>query len=79
MSAAVLPVGVWYCIGFFVDDYATGEQRKDLGPIYKLAERDESGRGVWVNEDDEIVEEVFDPGLQISVHPDAADFWVPQS
>lgn len=76
-----LEVGRWYCIGFKVVDGRTGEERDDFGRILKLdsIEGDARPSGVWVDEDGELVESVFDPELQLDCSPDGADFFVVQS
>jgi hypothetical protein len=75
-----LQIGRWYCIGFKVT-HISGEEGDDFGQILLLDSIDEGDRprGVWVDEDGEVVESVFDPDMQLDVHPDGADFFVVQS
>jgi hypothetical protein len=76
-----LEPGRWYCIGFKVV-HDSGMEGDDFGRILKLDSIEEDAiraRGVWVDEDGDVIESVFDPGLQLECHPDGADFFVVQS
>ena len=80
-NVRTLEVGRWYCIGFKVIHAPDFEERDDFGRILKLdsIEGDTLPRGVWIDEEGEVVESVFDPELQLECHPDGADFFVVQS
>lgn len=59
----------WYCIVMLDDG-----NEPDFGPIYYF----DAETCVWVNEDNDEVDSVYDPFLGCEVSIDGADGYVPQ-
>jgi hypothetical protein len=72
-NATELTPGKWYCIGFELFSLVD-EPRMDWGQILRY-----EGPNDWYDEDNNRVESLWDPELQMPVALDAADAYACQS